>query len=227
MQPSSVPGQGSAAGRRLGRLHVLTDVSLQQRHGHLELARLALAGGAEVVQLRDKGSLPVTQLIAVARDIARECERRGARCVVNDHVDVALAAGVAGVHVGRGDPAPGYARRLLGAAALIGVTVHDEPELRAAVAGPADYLGVGPVFGTTSKDTGLPPLGLDGLARLARATSLPVIAIGGITPERVAHVMAAGAYGVAVLGGVCLADDPVAATAAYLHELRRASRLVP
>jgi len=227
MQPSSISGQGSAAGRRLGRLHVLTDVSLQQRYGHLELAQLALEGGAEVVQLRDKGTLPATQLIAVARAIARECEQRGARCVVNDHVDIALAAGVAGVHVGRGDPAPEHARRLLGPAALIGVTVHDEEELRAAMAGPADYLGVGPVFGTTSKETGLPPLGLEGLARLARATSVPVIAIGGITPERVAEVLAAGAYGVAVLGGVCLAADPVAATAAYLRALPPAPGRAP
>jgi thiamine-phosphate pyrophosphorylase len=215
------PLSGAATDRKIGRLHVLTDVFLQQRYGHLEVARLALAGGAEVIQLREKRPLPEAELIALARAVALECERRGARCVVNDHVEVARAAG-AGVHVGRGDPEPEHARRVLGPAALVGVTVHDMDELRTAVAGPADYLGVGPVFGTTSKETGLPALGLEGLASLVRATSLPVIAIGGITPERVASVIAAGAHGVAVLGGVCLAEDPVRATAAYRDELRRA-----
>jgi thiamine-phosphate pyrophosphorylase len=219
-------GAGLAeSGRRvpdgLGRLHVITDESRPTRFSHSDLARLAVAGGADVVQFREKRERSTAELVALARTVSERCRERGAACIVNDRADVALEAGARGVHVGRADLAPGEARRLLGAGAIIGATVHDLEELRSLATAPIDYLGVGPVFGTSSKRTGLPPLGLDGLGRIARAAGLPVIAIGNITPERVAAVLAAGAYGVAVLAGVCLAGDPQAAAARYRDEIER------
>lgn len=211
----------AATPSRVGRLHVITDETLQDRLGHAALAALALEGGAEAVQLREKHPRSTAQLVAVARAIAALCADRHALCIVNDRADVAFAAR-SGVHVGQDDLAPADARALLGPHAVVGATVHDDDELRAIEGSHADYLGVGPVFGTTSKETGLPALGLDGLERFVRATRLPVIAIGGITPERVAAVLATGAHGVAVLGGVCLASDPRAATARYREAIERA-----
>ena len=194
---------------QVGRLHVITDPPR-----HAALARAAAAGGAEVIQVRDKDAATNT-LLGLVHEVQAAITGTGARLIVNDRADVALATGAGGVHLGMHDLDPTTARRILGPPALIGATANDLAAAQRQFDAPVDYLGVGPVFGTTSKRNPAPTLGLDALAAIARRSPVPVIAIGGITPERVADVMDAGAYGVAVLSGVASSDDPRAATARY------------
>ncbi len=198
--------------KSIGRLHVLTDSELQSRWSHLDLARAALDGGADTIQYRRKHA--ATRLLLQEAIALRDaCRRRRVPLVVNDRVDVALAADADGVHLGDDDLPISLARELLGPARMIGGSADNADEARARYGDGADYAGIGPVFATSSKgDTG-PVLGLDGLARAVRAASLPLIAIGGINAENLAAVLATGVHGVAVLGAACLADDPAAVVA--------------
>jgi len=198
-----------------GRLHLLTDESLQSRYTHLDLARIAAEGGVDIVQFREKRPTPTAKLVRTADAMVRELHPHDVRLVVNDRVDVAVAAGASGVHLGREDLDSSTARRLMGAASLVGVTANSLEEALARDGEPVDYIGVGPVFGTRSKLEPAPELGLDGLARIVRALTRPVIAIGNITAERVAEVLATGAHGVAVLSDVVCHEDPVQRLAAY------------
>lgn len=207
---------------RAGALHVLTDETIQSRWTHEEIARLAAEGGADTIQLREKRERSTESLVALARAVARRIRPLGARLVVDDRVDVALLSGADGVHLGAGDADPATARARLGADAIVGVTVHDLDEAARAEGGPADYAGVGAVFGTSSKGARVGALGLDGLRAVAARLTLPVIAIGGIGPAEVASAIAAGAKGIAVLSSVACAPDPRAATRALRDALDRA-----
>ena len=195
------------------RLHVVTDATLARHLGHLELARLALAGGADCMQFREKRPWTTRALLDVAVPIAQACAAANALAIIDDRVDVAFAAG-AGAHIGRDDIDAATARRILGPKALLGGTANSYAEAAHVWRTEVDYLGVGPIFGTTSKVQPAPPMGLDTLARIARDCPKPVIAIGGIRVERIGKVIAAGAHGVAVLSEVVAADDPTAATRA-------------
>jgi thiamine-phosphate pyrophosphorylase len=202
-----------------GRLHVLTVEPGGRGLSHRALAELAARAGADVVQFREKRGWTTAELVRGAREIAACVREHGVRLVVNDRPDVAAAAGADGVHLGASDPAPAEARRLLGRAAWIGRTVNGLDEARAAArAVEVDYFGVGPVFATASKAGAAPALGLAGLRRIVEALDRPVIAIGGIVAERVCEVLAAGAYGVAVLSAVAASEDP----AGQVARLRRA-----
>lgn len=204
-----------------GRLHVLTDETLQSRFSHLELASLAIEGGADVVQFREKRSRPRAALVELVREIAGCVHDAHAILVVNDRVELALEAGADGVHLGAGDAAPGFARGLLGPRAWIGGTANDLERVRKIAGTPLDYLGVGPVFGTSSKFPSVPPLGLLGLRRIVNATDRPVVAIGNLTPDRVASVLAAGAHGVAVLSDVVCHADPAGRVRQFVEALER------
>jgi thiamine-phosphate pyrophosphorylase len=206
---------------RVPRLHVITDVVLQRRHDHLALTLAAIAGGADLVQLRDKQATD-EEIEPIARAMLQRCRARGALCLLNDRVGLAARLHADGAHVGAEDMAPAAARGLLGPQALLGATANDLSTALALAAAPIDYLGVGPVFGTRSKARPAPTLGLEGLAAICRAVTVPVIAIGGITADRIAEVLAAGAHGIAVLGAVAHAPDPAAATAALREALDRA-----
>jgi len=196
--------------RRVGRLHVLTDTVRQSRFDHAELARLALAGGADAIQFREKrGS--ARALIEIARAIAELCRRPGASMIVNDRLDVALAADAGGVHLGADDYPPSLAREILGPDRVIGVSARTAAEAVVAMDAGADYIGAGPVYTTASKPDAAPPIGADGLRAIVRAVEIPVIAIGGITAERIAEVLATGAHGVAVIEAVVCDPDPTAA----------------
>jgi thiamine-phosphate pyrophosphorylase len=205
-------------------LHVLTDETLQSRWTHAEIARMAAECGADTIQLREKRERPVEEIVALARSIARDVAPFGARLVVDDRVEVALAAG-AGVHLGDGDCDPRRARERLGPAAIVGVTVHDEARAGRARREPVDYAGVGAVFGSSSKGGArIEPIGLAGLRSLVLSLApLPVVAIGGIEPRHVASVLAAGAAGIAVLSAVTCAADPRAATRALRAALDAAA----
>jgi len=195
---------------RVGRLHVITDETVQRRFSHEELARAAVAAGADIVQYREKRDLPFADRLATARRIVATVGPF--RCVVNDDVELASRAGAWGVHVGRDDVSPGRARRSWPAAGCIGATANDLERALRMVADGADYVGVGPVFATTSKARPAPVLGLSGLERIAAAVDRPLIAIGGIDAGNVGSVLAAGAWGVAVLSAVATHPDPRIAT---------------
>lgn len=196
------------------RLHVITDETVQDRYGHLALARLALAGGADAVQFREKRPWTTRQLLDVGRAIVAACREANAVAVIDDRADVALSAGAGGLHLGRNDLDVASARRILGSAVLIGGTANSYDEAMAVADTDVDYLGVGPVYGTRSKASPAPVMGLETLARIARGTAKPVVAIGGITAMRIPETMQAGAHGVAVLSEIVVADDPVNATRA-------------
>jgi thiamine-phosphate pyrophosphorylase len=205
----------------LGRLHVITDA----RPGRHVLAVViaALEAGAPVIQLRAK-SLGDRELYELASRVVDECASRDACCIVNDRVDIALAVGATGVHVGSGDLPVPVARDLIGDTRVLGATARDPETARRHEAAGATYLGVGPAFSTGSKD-GLPaPLGPEGIARVAAAVSIPVIAVAGVTASRVPELLGAGAFGVAVISAVSEADDPGAATKGLLTALDAAER---
>lgn len=202
--------------RTLGRLHVLTDA--RSGRAPLDVVAGALSAGAPVVQVRAKGCTD-RELYDFALRVAAMCAEHDATCLVNDRPDVALAVGAAGCHLGAQDLPLAAARRVGGAAFLVGGTARDPATAGLLVAEGADYLGVGPAYVTVTKD-GLPyPLGAPGIAAVAAAVGVPVVAIGGVSAQRVPELLAAGAYGVAVVAAVADAADPAAATRALLAAL--------
>lgn len=207
----------------LGRLHVLTDTARQARFSHAQLAQQALRGGADAVQFRQKEG-PVAEKLRHARAVAEACAAHGegATLLVNDHLDIAQAVGAAGVHLGQGDFPVAAARKVLGPEAVIGATATTAAQAQAAEADGASYIGFGPVFPTASKADPASVKGIGGLRAACQAVSLPVVAIAGITPGRVAACLEAGAHGVAVLSGIACAGNPAAATRRYRAALREA-----
>jgi thiamine-phosphate pyrophosphorylase len=200
----------------LGRLHVLTDA--RAGRDALHTTALALAAGAPVVQLRVKG-VSDRELCDLGSKLMGLCTASNAICLVNDRVDIALAIGAHGTHLGADDLTVAAARRIAGPGHIIGGTAREPERAARLVADGADYLGVGPAFATATKD-GLPePIGPAGIAAVASAVAVPVIAIGGVTVSHVADLRAAGAHGVAVVSEVSEAPDPAEATRRLLREL--------
>ena len=181
----------------------------------VELGERMLAGGARLLQLRWKDAA-TDDLVRAARELARRASARGATFLVNDRVDVALAAGADGVHVGQDDMPAAEARRLLGPSAVIGLSIKTMAEAEAAPLDVLDYVCLGGVFVTTSKDNTAAPIGIPGLKNLlatlrARARDFPIGAIAGIDETNAGEVVAAGADGVAVISALSLAPDPAGA----------------
>lgn len=202
--------------RRLGavRLYVLASSSVARRPLP-EAVALALEGGAQAIQLREK-SLPDADVLALARALRPLCDRHGALLFVNDRVEVARDAAADGVHLGQDDLPVAGARALLPAGTLIGVSTHDAAELGRALADGADLVGVGAVFPTATKGRAVPVRGAAALAPLAaraEAAGVPAFAIGGITVTDVPTLVASGFRRVAVSAAVIGADDPRAAAA--------------
>ena len=204
----------------IGRLHVITDT----RPGRVPLAvvRAAVEAGAPVVQVRGK-ELTDRELYDLTCRVLDVCRVHGATCLVDDRVHVAVGAGAHGAHVGEHDLPVAVARSVLGPERVLGATARDPETARAHEAAGATYLGVGPSYATTTK-AGLPAsLGAAGVGRVAAAVDIPVIAIAGVTAERVPELLDAGAHGVAVIGAISEADDPHAATEELLRALKKAS----
>ncbi len=181
----------------------------------LGVVSAAIAAGAPVVQVRAKDCTD-RALYDFASRVVRLCTPTNVTCIINDRVDVALAVGAAGTHLGAGDLPVAAVRRLAGPGHLIGGTARSPQQAVALVADGADYLGVGPVYRTLTK-AGLPgPLGPTGVAAVAAAVDVPVIAIGGVGPQHVRELLAAGAHGVAVVTAISDAPDPGEATRSIL-----------
>ncbi len=204
----------------IGRLHVLTDYHFQQRHSHAQLAQLAIEGGADTVQFREKYA-PVRHVLHSADRIALVCREAGIPLIVDDRLDVALAVGASGIHLGQQDLAIPRAREIVPEAFLIGGSATTLEEALRVQDDGADYIGFGPVFPTRSKDSPASVKGVDRLARVCAAVSIPVIAIAGITPERVHSVLATGAWGIAVMSAIVVDSNPLQATRRFRQEIDR------
>nr|WP_274703636.1 thiamine phosphate synthase [Chloroflexus aurantiacus] len=190
-------------------MYVVTDAGLSRGRSHRAVIEAAIVGGATVVQYREKHA-STRQMIEEALELRDLTRRAGVPLIVNDRVDVALAVDADGVHVGQDDMPVALARRLIGNK-LLGVSAHNLSEALQAVRDGADYLGVGPIFATTTKPDAAAPIGLDGLRAIRQHVSIPIVAIGGINQANAADVMRAGADGIAVVSAVVAADDVTAA----------------
>jgi len=204
-------------------LYVVTDRGLARGRSHREVAEAAIAGGATVIQLRDK-TAEARALFEAGREIRELSARRGALFIVNDRLDIALAVEADGVHMGQDDlPAP-VARRLLGPNKVLGVSVENGAQAAQAERDGADYVAIGPIYEARGSKAGAgPPVGPQAIAEVRRHTRLPIVAIGGIKPEHVAEVVRAGADGIAVISAVVAAPD-IAAAARHLQRLIREAR---
>ena len=199
------------------RLYAIADPCGRNDLDPVALAAALVDGGARLIQLRWKEA-PTGRLVEAAGAIRALTRSAGALFLVNDRVDVALAVGADGVHLGQDDLPPEAARRLLGPGRIVGVSTHDEQQAIAAARG-ADYLGFGPLYGTATKETGYSPRGLEALGRVRTAVRIPIVVIGGVTPDNAAAAIGAGADATAMISALCLASDPAAAARAALSAL--------
>jgi thiamine-phosphate pyrophosphorylase len=181
-----------------------------------ELAAACLRGGARLLQLRFKEG-PGRELLALAEDLVALARSFDASVIINDRADIAKMAGADGVHVGQDDLPAARVRALLGPSAIVGLSTHTEPQIDGAATEPVSYIAAGPVFGTTTKDTGYQARGL-ALVRYAATKGMPVVAIGGITLENAPSVRAAGATSIAVISDLFTGNDPETRTRAFLHQ---------
>ena len=182
-------------------LYPITDRDLSGL-SHAEQVDLLIDSGATLIQLREKVDPPL-RFFEQAESAVRVARDRGAKIIINDRVDIALALKADGVHLGQEDLGPNAARRILGSDAIIGFSTHSLEQARRAAQMPVDYVAIGPIFSTTTKESANPPVGLDGLARVREALgAMPLVAIGGINSENVGTVLKAGADVVAVISDI-------------------------
>lgn len=211
---------------RLPRLYAVLDLDVAGRFGWTleDLARACLDGGARFLQIRAK-PLPAGPLLQLTDRIVRLAAPCQALVIVNDRADIARLAGAHGVHVGQDDLSPDAVRRAFGSSVAIGLSTHAADQISHALEQPIDYLAVGPVYATRTKETGYEPVGLE-LVRSARGAAahrgVPVVAIGGITLDRAAEVIEAGAASVAVISDLFSGGDPEARTRTFVERLETA-----
>ena len=182
----------------------------------LEFAAELTTGGATLIQLREKHASS-REILRLARELRRILPKN-VRLILNDRADVCVAAGANGVHVGQDDLPPEAARRIVGSQRILGISTHNPEQVRAGDESAADYVAIGPVFNTTSKDNPDPVIGLEGVKRARALTQKPLVAIGGITIENCRSVIEAGSDSVAVITD--LIADPRKRTAAFLEKMR-------
>jgi thiamine-phosphate pyrophosphorylase len=191
------------------RLCLVTDRKLGRGRALAEIVAAAVRGGATMVQLREKEAT-TRAFVEQARALKATLAPLGVRFVVNDRLDVALAVDADGLHVGQDDMPVAEARRLLGPGKIVGLSITSLSQARAADAASVDYLGVGPIYQQQTKYDASPPLGVEGLRAIRGLTRQPIVAIGGLTPDNSAPLIAAGADGLAVVSAIVAADDPEA-----------------
>lgn len=202
-------------------VYLVTDRGLCLGRPLEDVVRQAVSGGVSVVQLREKNA-DTREFVELARALGRELGRHGVPLLINDRIDVALASGADGVHVGQSDMPYPEARRLMGPDAIIGLSVETMAQVREAEGWDVDYLGVSPIFSTSTKtDTGA-PWGLEGLRRLREATRHKLVGIGALNAANAAEVVQAGADGIAVVSAICSADSPAEAASLLRAEVLKA-----
>ena len=205
---------------RLSGLYVITDEELCPGRTHIQIAEAALAGGAKIIQIRDKHASD-RKFYEVALRMRDMTERAGAMLFVNDRVDIAASIGADGVNIGQTDIPVDVARALLGDGVIIGVSTDTLEQAISARDDGADYIGFGPIFATTTKLDAGPVSGLDVLRKVCREISLPVVAIGGINLENIGSVAASGAACAAVVSAVVCAPDMVSAAKGLCKEFQQ------
>ena len=192
----------------LPRVYAITDVELSGL-SHAEQVRLLGLGGASLIQLREK-KMPALEFYQQARAAVEVAAGCGVRLIINDRLDIALAVGSAGVHLGQDDVPADAARALMGAAAVVGYSTHCVEQAIAAAKLPIDYIAIGPIFATTTKSDTAPVLGLEGLRAVRQAIGdFPLVAIGGITTANARSVIEAGADSVAVISALLSQPDQI------------------
>lgn len=191
-------------------LYLVTDERLSRGRATADIARAAIRGGVDAIQLRGK-DLPMSEQVAIGRALRAITREAGVLFIVNDRADLAVALDADGVHVGQDDLPADLARRVVGPGRIVGVSAATIAEARAARDAGADYLGVGAIFGTSTKLDAGAPTGPALLGTIGGAVDLPLVGIGGINHANAAAVIAAGAAGVAVVSAIVAADDPEAA----------------
>lgn len=201
------------------RLHVITDERLQSHYSHIELARICVDAGADGIQYREKREKSQIEHLQSVTAMRQICDEARAQLIVNDFVNVAIEAKVTAVHLGRADISIPTARAMLPDDTMIGGTANSLREALSVAELDVDYLGVGPVFGTSSKASPAPTLGVAALREICERVDKPVIAIGNIQLHSVASVIEAGAHGVAVLSAICCAGDVAQATSDFCEIL--------
>ena len=206
------------------RLYAVTDRAWTGKMTLLEQVEAALQGGATCVQLREKSLYP-DAFLAEARAMAALCRRYGVPFLVNDNLDIALASGADGVHVGQDDLPVEEVRRRVGSRMIVGVSAHNVREALAAQAGGADYLGAGAVFGTATKKN-VTPLARQTLCDICRAVQIPVVAIGGVGPDNLMQLAGTGVAGAAVVSAIFGAPD-ITAACRHLRALSDGMTAVP
>jgi thiamine-phosphate pyrophosphorylase len=201
----------------LPRLYVILDAALLTVP-EKDCARNLVDAGVRLIQYRNKNA-STRQLFDASRELAAFLNPLGVRCIVNDRADVAALAGADGVHVGQDDLAVEQARAVLGERKWVGVSTHNEKQFRDAMETSADYIAVGPIFSTGSKANPDPIVGVDFIREMRALTDTPIVAIGGITLERAAEAVDAGADSVAVISDILRAENPGKRARQYLDLL--------
>jgi len=196
-------------------LYLVADTEFAAGRDLVRLVREAVLGGVTTVQLRAK-DLGTRDFLELASRISEQLGKLGVPFLINDRVDISLACGTAGVHLGQDDMPLADARRLLGPDKTIGISVNTLEEAVEAQTLGADYVGLGPIYATTTKDTDLPIVGAEGIRRMHKLIDIPIIAIGGINAGNAADVLRAGAAGVAVVSAILGARDARQAAAELL-----------
>lgn len=186
-------------------IYLVTDDGCLQGRALLDCVREALEGGVTLVQYRAK-TASSAEMYAEALQLKALCDSFNVPLIINDRLDIAMAVGAAGVHLGQDDLPCAAARKILGEGYIIGVSAHNPTEAKAALQSGADYLGCGAVFGTATK-ADVKKLGTDGLAAICKAKGLPVVGIGGVTADNYREVRAAGADGAAIVSGILAQPD--------------------
>ena len=204
-------------------LYLVTDRGLSRGRPTPEIVRAAVRGGVTCVQLREK-TRSTREFIAEARAVRDFLKWRGVPLIINDRVDVALAVGADGVHLGQGDLPLAEARAILGESKLIGISAESLRDAVAAESAGADYLGVSPIFATPTKTDTAAPLGIEGLRAIRRQVKLPLVAIGGLNAGNAAAVIGGGADGVAVVSAIVSAEDPERAARELARHIAQARR---
>lgn len=194
------------ADRDFPPVYPITDKRMSGQATHLAIVRELLRGGAKIIQVRDKET-PVGELLADIRRCQELASRYAVPIIVNDRCDLALVSGASGVHLGQDDLPPEAARKVLGPGAIIGFSTHSITQIRQASAAPAQYLGFGPVFATATKPDPSPVTGLARLRRACAESTRPVVAIGGISADKIAAVLEAGAASAAVISALMTAPN--------------------
>ncbi len=189
-------------------LYVITHAENPAGYTHYQLAKMALKGGAQFIQLRDK-KMEARELMKIGIEIRQLCEHYGARLIINDRIDLAYATDAHGVHLGQQDLPISVARNILGEQKIIGGSASTIKEAQALEAGGADYIGFGHIYNSTTKQKSYAPRGIETLRQVVREVSLPVFAIGGITMEDAGEVAKTGVAGLAVSSAVYSVSEPI------------------